>query len=126
MAYKQNFGSRVGRTGEELAANFLLKAGHVILARNWRSGHLELDIVTMADDGIHFVEVKSRVFPTEAAPEESVGREKRRRLVAAASGWLKKNGKEDMEYSFDIVSVVFRDGTYDISYFPQAFIPVFL
>ena len=126
MADKQNISGRVGRLGEELAANYLSEAGHVILDRNWRSGHLELDIVSLAADGIHFVEVKSRVFPMAARPEESVGREKRRRLVEAAMRWLKKNGKEDTEYKFDIISVVFRGGTCEISHFPEAFIPLFI
>ena len=124
MAGKQDNRSRVGRSGEDIAAAFLAESGHTVLDRNWRSGHLELDIVSMAADGIHFVEVKSRVFPMEAAPQESVGAAKRRRMVAAAAGWIRKNGKEDMEYRFDVVSVVFKGEGYSIDYFPEAFIPV--
>ena len=38
----------VGRRGEEEASRYLTRLGHRILARNWRGGHLELDIVTLA------------------------------------------------------------------------------
>ena len=51
----------LGKHGEDDVCQFLIERGHTILDRNWRSGHLEIDIVTLAPDGIHFVEVKSRV-----------------------------------------------------------------
>ena len=74
----------VGRKGEEEACRHLTRLGHRILARNWRGGHLELDIVTLQGNELHFVEVKSRVAPVMAEPQRNVGREKQRRLVAAA------------------------------------------
>lgn len=117
---------RVGRRGEELAAVYLMDAGHIVLARNWRVGHLEIDIVTMARDGIHFVEVKSRIFPTEAEPEEYVSPAKQRKLAAAAVRWMTQNGQTDAEACFDVVSIVFKGETYELKYFPDAFIPVFM
>ena len=126
MARLQDNRSRVGKRGEDIAAKFLCGRGHTVLARNWRSGHLEVDIISEAADGIHFVEVKSRVFPTEVEPEENVGFLKRRRMVAAAGKWLKLNGREDAECIFDVVSVVFDEGTYRLDYFGNAFIPVFV
>ena len=36
----------VGRKGEEEACGYLARQGHRILARNWRGGHLELDVIT--------------------------------------------------------------------------------
>lgn len=116
----------VGRRGEEVAAAYLMAAGHTVLARNWRCGHLEIDIISMAADGIHFVEVKSRVLPMEAAPEENVGPAKRRKLLAAAGKWLERNGIYDTDCVFDIVSVVFDGDRYTVQYFPQAFIPLFM
>lgn len=115
---------RVGRRGEDIAAAFLVDAGHTVLARNWRAGHLELDIVSMAADGIHFVEVKSRVVPMAASPEDSVGPGKMRRMAAAAGAWLSENGKTDMDCYFDVVSVSFSIDSYSVEYFPQAFIPI--
>ena len=116
----------VGRRGEDIAAAYLVEAGHTVLARNWRAGHLEIDIISMAADGIHFVEVKSRVLPAAAAPEENVGLSKRRRLVAAAARWLGSSGMTDTDCVFDVISVVFDGDRYDVRYFPQAFIPLFI
>ena len=124
MACKQDRRVRVGRRGEEIAANFLSGHGHTVLAKNWRSGHLEIDIVTMAADGIHFVEVKSRVFPMAAEPEASVGYAKRKNISAAAARGIRESGMQDVEYRFDVVSVVFDGGEYRVDYFPEAFYPV--
>ena len=121
----------VGRKGEEEACGYLSRNGHRILARNWRGGHLELDIVTLLGSELHIVEVKSRTAPVMAAPEHNVGPEKQRRLVAAANAFLHSDDRRqlpaDLEVRFDIVSVTFygtgRD--FDIEYYPNAFIPLY-
>ena len=75
----------VGRRGEEEASSYLARLGHRILARNWRNGHLELDIISLLGNELHIVEVKSRVAPVMAEPEQNVRRDKQRRMVAAAN-----------------------------------------
>ena len=115
---------RVGREGEDLSCRYLIGRGHVIIDRNWRAGHLEIDIISLAADGIHFVEVKSRIFPTMADPEENVRAGKRKRLAKAACRWLERNGRTGMECRFDIISIVFRGETYAVRYLPEAFLPM--
>ena len=119
----------VGRKGEEEASRYLSGLGHKILARNWRGGHLELDIVTLLGSELHIVEVKSRVAPVMAEPQRNVGREKQRRLAAAAQAFLHSDERKalppDLEVFFDVLSVVFygTGADFDIDYYPKAFIP---
>ncbi|MCR5351295.1 MAG: YraN family protein [Bacteroidales bacterium] len=121
----------VGRKGEEEASRYLAGQGHRILARNWRSGHLELDIVTLRENELHIVEVKSRVAPVMAAPERNVGRTKQRRLTAAANAFLHSDERKglpaDLEVFFDVLSVVFfkTGADFEIEYYPNAFIPLY-
>lgn len=119
--------SEIGRKGEDIACRYLMDRGHTVLHRNWRSGHLETDIITMDKNGIHFVEVKSRAFPMQARPEESVTRLKQRRLARAAEYYLRtREGREtgaETELHFDVVSVVFSANEIETQYFPDAFIP---
>ena len=121
----------VGRRGEEEASSYLARLGHRILARNWRSGHLELDIITLLGSELHFVEVKSRVAPVMAEPERNVGRTKQRRMVAAAQAFLhgddRKDLPADLEIFFDVMSVVFygTGAEFDIEYYPKAFVPLY-
>ena len=51
---------KLGQVGEELACRYLTEIGHTVIERNWRSGHLEIDVISISPDGIHFVEVKTR------------------------------------------------------------------
>jgi len=118
--------SKLGQTGEEIACDFLLSRGHQILDRNWRSGHLELDIVTEASDGLHFVEVKARTVPVTSTLTDQVNRVKQKRINAAALQYLNKKHKLGQEVFFDIVSVLFDREETVVRYFPQAWIPMYI
>ncbi|SKC64619.1 putative endonuclease [Bacteroidales bacterium WCE2004] len=121
----------VGRKGEEEASSYLARLGHRILARNWRNGHLELDIITLLGNELHIVEVKSRVAPVMAEPEQNVRRDKQRRMVAAANAFLRSADRKglpaDLEIIFDVMSVVFfgTGADFEIEYYPNAFIPLY-
>jgi len=113
----------LGRLGEEKACDFLESRGHRIVARNWQGSHLEVDIISEAADGVHFVEVKSRL-DADAAPEEKVDANKQRRISAAALKYLNESGS-DREVFFDVVSVTFDGANTRVYYFPQAWIPLY-
>lgn len=117
----------LGQAGERAACDYLEALGHRILERNWRSGHLEIDLVTEAPDGIHIVEVKSRIDPTAPRVEDQVGGTKRRRLAEAASRYLACMGERlrGQEVFFDIVTVRYRKtGGTKIAYYPKAWMPI--
>lgn len=122
---KHNTG-RIGKRGEDAAAVYLAERGHTILERNWRYGHLEIDIITLDSDGLHFVEVKSRFAPAGNGPEEGVTALKQRRVAKAAAAYISRRGICGQECRFDIVAITFEDCGINIRYFPDAFIPVFM
>ena len=113
-----------GLLGEDKACAFLQSQGHRIVARNWRGNHLEVDIISEASDGLHFVEVKTRL-DADAAPEEKVDALKQRRISAAALKYLNETGS-DREVFFDVVSVTISGDASTVNYFPQAWIPMYL
>lgn len=119
---------KLGRKAEDMACDYLIKRGHTILGRNWRSGHLELDVISLDPEGIHFVEVKARVAPSQADPEENVGYRKQRRLAAAAQAYLRSAEKKSLldqnEVFFDIFSVIFEGEKVETKWLPQSFIPI--
>ena len=118
----------LGRQGEDLACGFLRSIGHTILERNWRNGHLEIDVISFDISGIHFVEVKSRRESIQAPPQENVGLQKQRNIVKAAQAFL-RSGKGhpygNQECFFDVVAVTFEGNRPDIEWIPQAYIPMF-
>lgn len=119
----------IGRRGEDIACEMLQGMGHTILERNWRSGHLEIDIISYNTDGIHFVEVKSRKSNIQAPPQENVDRGKQNRIIRAAQSFLRtKKGLPygNHECHFDIIAVTFRGDAWNSEWFPQAYIPLYI
>lgn len=103
--------------------------GHSILERNYRSGHLEIDIISLDADGIHFVEVKTRRDSIQAPPQYSVDRAKQGRIARAAQKFL--NSRKSLppgshECHFDVIAVVFQGDKYSTEWFPQAYIPIYV
>lgn len=85
----------VGKIGETLAAEYLMKKGYVILHRNYRIGHLETDIICENATHLLFVEVKSRTdfggTSRYGRPAAAVDEKKRAHLLAAAGAYLREN-----------------------------------
>ena len=83
-----------------------------------------MDVISEDADGLHFVEVKTRLS-ADAEPEEKVDARKQRRISAAALKYLNETGS-DREVFFDVVSVVLCGDTCQVKYFPGAWIPMYL
>ncbi len=110
-----------GREAEDLAARFLVSRGFEVLARNHSIRRGEVDLVCKDGDVLCFVEVRSRNSLAQGGPEETVGRRKARRVVAAATDWAVRNGGLERSIRFDVVAVTFGDGPARIDHFPAAF-----
>ena len=119
---------KVGRKGEDIACRYLEEHGHVVIARNYRKSYAEIDIITLDSEGIHFVEVKTRVAPAVADPEDNVDYQKRRHLVSAAQDYIHSDEcpRGDYEFFFDVIAIwLLPDGEADIQYYPKAFVPMY-
>lgn len=115
---------RLGRAGENEAAEELARRGYVIVARNFRCRGGEADLV--ADDGetLVFVEVKTRTQLRHGLPREAVGWTKQQRLGRAAEQYCAAQGIEDRPIRFDVVEVVvLRNEVVAVEVIPDAFIP---
>ena len=118
--------NNIGKWGEDVAANLLIQKGLSIVERNWRTGHLEVDIIATDNDTIAFVEVKTRssLFGNKL-PEEYVDKEKERNICRAAQIYVKlKHITKNIR--FDIVSILAHPITKEISrleHIPNAFYP---
>ena len=104
--------ARTGAEGEDAAAAHLCRLGWKILDRNWRSRHLELDIVAEERDTVVFVEVKTRAEGGLQSPFEALTPTKKERLCRAAQAWLEAHDAWSRPCRFDLVCVTSRAGTY--------------
>jgi putative endonuclease len=105
----------LGRLGEDLAADLLIRKGWEVLARNVALSQGELDLIARDGDTLVFVEVKTLRTRTDghgSAPEYAVlavdGR-KRSRIRRLAAEWLSQGCTPTgiAEFRFDVVGVEF-------------------
>ena len=96
----------LGQQGEQLAAEYLQRAGFRILARNWRCAEGEIDIVAADRRTLVACEVKTRSGTRYGTPLEAVTRKKRSRLRRLAVRWVLANGVLFDEVRVDVVEVL--------------------
>jgi len=96
---------KLGRWGEQLAAQRLGAKGYVILDRNWRCRRGEIDLVAKDEDILVFVEVKTRRGREYGAPEEAVTRSKAKRLLELGQRYMLERDFEDVDWRVDLVAV---------------------
>lgn len=83
-------------------AQALTADGWRVVARNWRGGGGELDLVVTRGDQLRFVEVKVRP-PEEALGDDAVPERKQQRLRQAAAAWSLEVGDWPGEQAFLVV-----------------------
>jgi putative endonuclease len=100
----------LGRRGEDLAAQYLEEQGLLVLSRNWRCRHGELDLV--ATDSVRLVvcEVKTRSGTKFGAPAEAVDWRKAARIRRITQFWLAAHQVRWCEIRFDVLAVVVQPG----------------
>lgn len=63
----------IGKFGETLAKNYLIKRGYKIIGQNMKISYQELDLITEKDGVFVFVEVKTRVSQVYGPADEAAG-----------------------------------------------------
>jgi putative endonuclease len=79
---------RLGRQGEQIAADHLTRLGYEIVVRNYRTRWGELDIIAFDGTTLAFCEVKTRRLSTSGHPFEGFRAPQRGRLRKMAAAWL--------------------------------------
>ena len=104
-----------GASAEDRAAAALEAAGYSIVARNWRCGAGELDIIAREGDVLAFVEVRSRASSSHGHAAEMVSPGKQRQVTRVAGMYLAIARPRYTFLRFDVVAVtgaridLFRD-----------------
>ena len=113
----------VGAQAERIAAHHLQSKGWTLLDQNWSCPGGELDLVF--DDGadIVFVEVRSAQSSYLPGIDETVNREKQRRVARSAELWLTHRRPDSLDYRFDVLTVRFEQSCHPtVLHFEDAFV----
>ena len=113
----------VGRKGEAIAEAHLVERGWTVLARNFRAGPKEIDLIAARSGVVAFVEVKTRTTSSGGTALEPIRAAKRRAVVTAARRWIHENGRPGSVYRFDAIGVDLRGHRAAIEHIPDAWRP---
>lgn len=96
---------RPGKTGEDIAANFLKRIGYKIIIRNFRIRGGEIDIIALDGPTVVYVEVKMRSSHTFGLPEEAVNFYKLKFIERASKFYRLKNPDLPPAERIDVIAV---------------------
>ncbi len=120
-SYQMAYHNELGKLGEELATQYLLREGYEILERNFVYDKAEIDIIAQKEEGvIVIVEVKTRNSAAFGNPQEFVSKSKIKLLVKAANEYI-IDRQLDAEAQFDIIAVLKNKKEERIEHFENAF-----
>lgn len=110
----------LGKKGEQLAVDYLLKKDYQILERNYRFQKAEVDIIAQINDTLAIVEVKTRSTKDFGNPQDFVKPKQIQRLVKAVDEFVLVNGL-DIEVRFDIIAIIKTGKQFEIEHLEDAF-----
>ena len=115
----------LGQWGERKCERFLKRKGMKTVVRNFSCNAGEIDLIMSdADSGLVFVEVKSRADEKFSAAEASITPDKRAKLIRTARYFIQTRDIENIPMRFDVVIVVLGDrGRGRIRHYENAFVP---
>lgn len=103
MENKRQF---LGKAGEDFAVRFLAEAGLEVINRNYRCPKGEMDLIARDGEVLVFVEVRTRRSSYRGWGEESITRQKGKRLQAIAAYFLLQHGyKSWPPLRFDVLAL---------------------
>lgn len=112
--------NELGKKGEQLAVDYLLKKGYDIVERNYRFDKAEVDIIAQQKDTLAIIEVKTRSTKDFGNPQDFVKPKQIKNLVKAVDEYVVVNDL-DVEVRFDIIAIVKQGKGFDIEHLEDAF-----
>lgn len=113
----------LGKAGEHIAAEYLRKKHHRIIATNFRFRRGEIDIISLHNNKLVATEVKTRETAQFGSPYAAVSRTKQRQIISVMNAFIEQSKhKEDVQ--FDVVSIVLGPSKTEIEHIEDAFYPL--
>jgi putative endonuclease len=95
----------IGKKGEQMALDHLLKKGYKMIAQNYRHRRGEIDLIVKREELLVFVEVKLRSGSHFGYPEQMVSENQWELLMETAKAFQEEHQYEGA-IRFDIVAIL--------------------
>ncbi|MBI2258542.1 MAG: YraN family protein [Flavobacteriia bacterium] len=112
----------LGKWGEDFAMKILQEKGYKILGKNYYFHKWELDIISMKEDVLVIVEVKTRFTDEFGEPWQSVTKKKQKQIYKVANAYILE---KDLQFNtrFDVFSIIKNDHFMRWEHIEDAFSP---
>lgn len=111
----------LGKIGEDLACDYLLKNNYKIICKNFLCRQGEIDIVAkdFTKNELVFFEVKTRTNFHYGRPIDAININKQQHIYAAANYYVYKNFIYDTFIRFDVIEVLLKNNSFEINHIKQ-------
>ena len=100
-----NHNQKIGKFGEEVAAEYLKKKGYKIMDLNYRYSNQEIDIIAKIKEKIVFFEVKTRTSAKMGRAEDNINRKKINNVKIALKAYLSHKGLNPEYAQIDFLAI---------------------
>lgn len=100
-----NYRQKVGKFGEKIAREFLIKKGYEILATNIKISYQEIDIIAKKDKLYVFIEVKTKTSQSFGSADEAIDSGKINNLKKAMEAYSYEKKWDENFIRLDFISV---------------------
>lgn len=101
----------IGDAAESEAANYLVRQGHEIIERNWKTKYCEIDIVSQKDGTVFFTEVKYRKNADQGGGTAAITPKKLNQMTFAAKMYAQARRINNRDMLLAVASVTGKPAT---------------
>jgi putative endonuclease len=113
--------NELGKEGEKIALNYLLKNEYQIVEKNYRFLKAEVDIIAQKENILIAVEVKTRSTDYFGDPQDFINTKKIKLLVSAMDHYVIERDL-DVVVRFDIIAILKQKNVFQIEHLKDAFL----
>lgn len=113
--------NELGKKGEDLAVEFLLKKGYEIVSRNFKYQKAEIDIIARKVNVLAIIEVKTRSTPDFGSPQEFLKAKQIQRMIKAVDHFVTEHNL-DVQVRFDVMGIIKNKAGTKIEHLEDAFL----
>lgn len=116
------FKQKIGKLGENLSCNYLIKKGYKILDKNFSCKQGEIDIIAISDSKeLVFIEVKTRSNLKYGSPSDAVTNYKQKHIVLSSKYYIYLYDFNNINVRYDVIEIFLYNSTYKINHIKNAF-----
>lgn len=97
---------QIGDASETHAAHELIRLGHSIIARNWKTKYCEIDIVSRKADVLYFTEVKHRKTDASGGGIAAITPRKLQQMKFAAELYIQANHLQNFDRKLLVIDTI--------------------